>query len=228
MVARGASTRNTMSAFTLSLGQFCIRTMRYQSVQLLLFLGTWEQLQTRGFQKIGQASVSCRPTELLMYSRHQVLPFCEDPGNISFSTRQMASPTSAVVALPPRSRVLISRPPIAPESRTLPTAASTAAASLSNAQEYLSNRARESICPIGFTIPRPAMSGAVPWTGSYRPLTGAPPGGPDRDADGSRPSEPGIVLDSSERISPNVLSVNKTPLSDLGFFIMIIAALSAN
>jgi hypothetical protein len=50
----------------------------------------------------------------------------------------------------------------------------------------------------------PAMSGAEPCTGSYRPVP------LPRLADGSRPSEPTIAPASSDRMSPNMFSVTMT------------------
>ena len=40
--------------------------------------------------------------------------------------------------------------------------------------------------PTGLAIPRPAISGAEPWMGSYKPRLPSP-----REAEGSNPSEPG-------------------------------------
>lgn len=60
--------------------------------------------------------------------------------------------------------------------------------------------------PIGFAIPRPAMSGAEPWIGSYIPDVGlndeseGDAGAPARDAEGNKPREPGMTLVSSERL----------------------------
>ena len=48
------------------------------------------------------------------------------------------------------------------------------------------------------------MSGAVPWTGSKRPIR---PPLPPRLADGSMPIEPARMAASSERMSPKVFSV---------------------
>ena len=64
------------------------------------------------------------------------------------------------------------------------------------------------IVPIGFAIPLPAISGAEPWMGSYKPdvawkfgeVASATEGAPARDADGRSPSDPGMTLDSSERL----------------------------
>ena len=51
----------------------------------------------------------------------------------------------------------------------------------------------------------PAMSGAQPWIGSYRPLPSA-----SSDADGSMPIEPVSIDASSDRMSPNMLPVTIT------------------
>ncbi len=53
-----------------------------------------------------------------------------------------------------------------PASRTRSTARSTRSASFSMASEYRKSIAAERIAAIGFAMPLPAMSGAVPWTGS--------------------------------------------------------------
>ncbi len=59
---------------------------------------------------------------------------------------------------------------------------------------------------MGLAIPLPAMSGAEPWMGSYNPAVGlksvaeGEEGAPAREAEGSRPSEPGMTLDWSERL----------------------------
>lgn len=60
--------------------------------------------------------------------------------------------------------------------------------------------------PIGFAIPLPAISGAEPWMGSYRPLVGlkfaeGADGAPANDADGRSPREPGMTLDWSDKLS---------------------------
>ena len=101
------------------------------------------------------------------------------------------------------------------------------------------------IVPIGLAMPLPAMSGAEPWIGSYRPAVGlksgevasATEGAPAREAEGRRPRDPGMTLDSSERLkvatyrsakedrplrlggthmSPKRFSVKMTPLSFFG------------
>ena len=59
--------------------------------------------------------------------------------------------------------------------------------------------------PSGLATPIPAMSGAEPWIGSYRPGRPSP-----SEALGSIPSEPVITAASSERMSPNMFSVTMT------------------
>ena len=54
-------------------------------------------------------------------------------------------------------------------------------------------------------MPLPAMSGAVPWMGSYRPLLFA-----SSEAEGSMPIEPVSIDASSDRMSPNMLPVTIT------------------
>ena len=72
-------------------------------------------------------------------------------------------------------------------------------------------------------MPLPAMSGAEPWTGSYMP---GPPSSP-RLAEGSIPSEPVSIADSSLRMSPNMFSVRITSKRD-GSETSCIAALSTS
>lgn len=62
--------------------------------------------------------------------------------------------------------------------------------------------------PIGLATPFPAISGAEPWMGSYNPgvvlksgaLKSEIVGAPAREAEGNNPREPGMTLDSSERL----------------------------
>ena len=72
-------------------------------------------------------------------------------------------------------------------------------------------------------MPLPAMSGAEPWTGSKRP--GAPSA--PRLAEGSIPSEPVSIADSSLRMSPKRFSVTITSNS-AGRETSCIAALSTS
>ena len=57
----------------------------------------------------------------------------------------------------------------------------------------------------GLAMPWPAMSGAEPWLGSYRPC---PPA--FSEAEGSMPMEPVSMAASSDRMSPNRLPVTMT------------------
>ena len=86
--------------------------------------------------------------------------------------------------------------------------------------EKRSIMAADRIVASGFARFLPAMSGALPWLGSYRPL-------PDEfnDADGSMPIEPVSIAASSERMSPNMLPVTITS-KDFGARTSCIAALS--
>ena len=95
-----------------------------------------------------------------------------------------------------------------PALSVAPTARSIAAASSGNDSECRSRSAAERIVPMGLAMPRPAMSGAEPWIGSYRPRLPAP-----SEADGHRPSEPGSIDASSVRMSPNMFSVITTSKS---------------
>lgn len=82
------------------------------------------------------------------------------------------SPTSFVLCWPPRSAVLNPAPPLSVSSKTFLTASSIAFAGFSIPKEYLNNMAALRIVPIGFAMPCPAMSGAEPCIGSYRPGVG--------------------------------------------------------
>ena len=74
----------------------------------------------------------------------------------------------------------------------------------------------------GLAMPLPAISGAEPWMGSYRPRVEAP-----SEEEGIMPIEPVIWLASSERISPNIFSVTITS-NWLGSLTICIAQLSTN
>ena len=67
-------------------------------------------------------------------------------------------------------------------------------------KEYLRAIAKEAIIAIGFAIFWPAISGALPWQGSYIPCEVL-----FKDADGSMPIEPDKVAAISESISPKRL-----------------------
>ena len=60
----------------------------------------------------------------------------------------------------------------------------------------------------GLAMPLPAMSGAVPWMGSYRPRVPSP-----SEAEGSRPIDPASIDASSVKMSPNMFSVTITSKS---------------
>src|SRR5690606_4371970 len=72
----------------------------------------------------------------------------------------------------------------------------------------------------GLAIPCPAISGAEPGQGSYMPWLLA-----SSEADGSMPMEPVSMEASSERMSPNMLSVTITS-NCLGARTSCLAALS--
>jgi len=78
----------------------------------------------------------------------------------------------------------------------------------------------------GLAMSRPAISGALPWTGSYSalrlPFLSAAPS----EAEGSMPSEPVSIAAQSDRISPNRLSVTTTS-NCLGVRTSCMAQLSA-
>src|ERR1017187_9382606 len=97
------------------------------------------------------------------------------------------SPTCSVVAGAPEGRKSAVTLPLA---RTDSMADSTADDSSFNPKLYSSMAATEPIAPSGLALFCPAMSGAEPWTGSYRP-THAPEGFfAPMDAEGSMPMEP--------------------------------------
>ena len=113
-----------------------------------------------------------------------------------------------------------------PLASTLFTALFIRSDSLSILNEYFKHIAKLRIDAIGFAIPLPAMSGAEPWTGSYKDflkllLSTAP-----KEAEGNIPSEPVSIAASSDRMSPNKLSVTITS-NCLGFLTNCIAQLSA-
>src|SRR5262245_53275210 len=101
--------------------------------------------------------------------------------HIAFTT---ASPASDVLAVPFKSAVTL------PEFKTASTAPFTAAASSFSPKLYSSIAATEPIAPNGLAVFCPAMSGAEPCTGSYKP-THAPEGfWSPIDAEGSMPIDP--------------------------------------
>ncbi len=97
-----------------------------------------------------------------------------------------------------------------PPASASATAASTALAAASWPSDQRSIIAEDRIVPSGLATSRPAMSGADPWMGSYRPWR---PWAVDRvpsEAEGNMPSEPAITAASSDRMSPNRFSVTIT------------------
>ena len=76
-----------------------------------------------------------------------------------------------------------------------------------------SSIAADRIVPIGLATSCPAMSGAEPWIGSYRPNVPCAVRRSPSDADGSMPSEPASTDASSDRMSPNRFSVTMTSKS---------------
>ena len=65
--------------------------------------------------------------------------------------------------------------------------------------------ATERMVASGLATPLPAMSGAEPWIGSYRPFPWA-----SSEAEGSMPMEPVSIEAWSERMSPNRFPVTMT------------------
>ena len=80
-----------------------------------------------------------------------------------------------------------------------------ASAASSRSSENRSIIAADRIVAIGFAISFPAISGAEPWLGSYRPNFVS-----FRLAEDSIPMDPVTMLASSDRISPNIFSVRIT------------------
>ena len=71
--------------------------------------------------------------------------------------------------------------------------------------QYMEQRVYGVVIPIGLAIPFPAMSGALPCIGSYKPSWDAL-----SEAEGRTPIEPGSTAASSVSISPNKFSVTIT------------------
>ena len=93
------------------------------------------------------------------------------------------------------------------------TAASIAAAASSRPSDSRRSIAADRIVPIGLARSRPAMSGAEPWIGSYRPNVPCSVRRSPSDADGSIPRLPARTAASSDRMSPNRFSVTITSKS---------------
>ena len=87
---------------------------------------------------------------------------------------------------------------------------------------YRSIMAADRMQAMGLTASCPAMSGAEPWIGSYRPRVPSP-----RLEEGTMPMLPVISLASSDKISPNMFSVTITSNWD-GSLQICMAALSTN
>ncbi len=86
--------------------------------------------------------------------------------------------------------------------------------------------AKERICADGLAIPRPAMSGAEPWIGSYSAGRRPDASGAPSVADGSMPSDPVSAAARSESTSPNRFDARITS-NCLGREQSCMAALSA-
>src|SRR5204863_3780500 len=99
----------------------------------------------------------------------------------------IAAPNSAVVDEPPRSCV-------GADASAASIAFESAAAASGRPSPCSSRSTVDRSMAVGFATPRPARSGAEPWTGSKIP---GPPS--DRLADGARPSPPVTAAARSER-----------------------------
>ena len=97
-----------------------------------------------------------------------------------------------------------------PLSSTALTASLIAAASSARPKLYSSMAAAEPIAASGLALPCPAMSGADPCTGSYRPRHAPLGSWLPIEADGSMPIEPARTEPSSLRMSPKRFSVTTT------------------
>eukprot|EP00835_Amoeboradix_gromovi_P004147 NODE_306_length_11344_cov_0.675767.p7 type:complete len:153 gc:universal NODE_306_length_11344_cov_0.675767:8119-8577(+) len=134
-----------------------------------------------------------------------------------FMATRTALATSCKVCFPPRSAVII------PCFKHCSTALHSLLLVVISLNECWNISATLRIVPIGLHIFIPAISGAHPCIGSYKPLHG---GTPHNEALGKHPILPHKTLISSLNISPNKLVVSNTPSSLLVFFIKCIAAAS--
>src|SRR5256886_9717645 len=105
----------------------------------------------------------------------------------------MAAPISSVVGFPPMAGVR------AFDRAKVSAIASSTASAASEAPRCLSIIAPDHICPMGFAMPLPAISGAEPWTGSN--MDGYSFSG-FRFAEGAMPIDPTTAGPRSERMSP--------------------------
>src|SRR5262249_6216121 len=153
-----------------------------------------ERLRRGDFVDQMQIDVEQRRCARLM-GHNVVVPNLFNDGTGFHNASATASPTSVVVAgLPLGLRSAVTRP----DASTLPTASFTAAASFTSPKLYSSMAATLPIAPSGLALFWPAMSGAEPCTGSYRPFFSP------SEADGSMPIEPARMPPMSLRISPKV------------------------
>ena len=114
-----------------------------------------------------------------------------------------------------------------PASSTSATAASIAAAASGWPSDQRSIIAADRIVPSGLARSCPAMSGAEPWIGSYRPCRPWAVCGSRATPTAACPSEPAITAASSDRMSPNRFSVTSTS-KPAGHFASTIAAESTS
>src|SRR5450755_3629642 len=110
----------------------------------------------------------------------------------------LAAPGSAISAV------------LAPAARAVPTAFSSRSASPGRLSVMRSIMATLRIEPSGLAMPLPAISGALPCTGSYSALRRPKRSTGPSDADGSMPSEPEAIAAQSDRMSPKILPVTIT------------------
>ncbi|SPJ31461.1 hypothetical protein TRM7615_05004 [Falsiruegeria mediterranea M17] len=119
-------------------------------------------------------------------------PYDQDALDLKYpGTACVIAPVSAV---PPRSGGNT------PAFRTLSTAPTMARAAGAHPKPYSNIMATDKIAPIGLAMPRPEMSGALPWVGSYRPpFTGlASRAAAGSVAEGNIPNDPEITAIRSE------------------------------
>src|SRR3546814_1677268 len=116
------------------------------------------------------------------------------------SPASTASPIAVVESVPPRSGVR------APPAIAAATAASIRSAGSCMSSEWRSSIAADRIAAHGLALPCPAISGALPWIGSYRPHA---PAHSRSAAEGRIPIEPTHMLARSDRMSPNILPVTQ-------------------
>src|ERR1700674_507347 len=171
----------------LGVGRVCAgpAALDHRDAQLIEQLGDAQLVRHREVDAHALRAVTQRGVVDLERS-HQRAPTVSNWRETSRSTALWMSP---VPCAPPRSGVRKS------SLMQSSTACSITRARSSRCNEWRSSSAADRMAPYGLATPRPAMSGALPWMGSYNPAPLAP-----RLADGSMPSEPASTPASSLRM----------------------------